>query len=347
MKKLLNAMALGLALVVGVGAEAGSIPTNRVPLQTYAIKHVDCYLQPNGTQKGYIDPGDYVIVTQIRSDGWAYGSYPVGRGRTRRWFRANDLVSNVGFANQDRYSPKANTTVYRNPNYSQSMGSFNNNEAIVVVSDSGQSRQVIYKLSNGNGYKMGWVPYWDCWSAEQAGKSSGLVQGAQSGINLAQSGNVENNVKNKISYMKDNVNGFKNGTSYSNYKTRCRGFANDVYTRLFSGVTRLAGYKENHQASTFNGSYIVGEVRGLQEHDTSKVEKFFSNVKPGYYLQIAKRSGIPHSAIVVYRTQDGLWIYDANSDNKNTIKYHFKNWASIAKTDKAITIYAPNNYTLK
>ena len=162
-------LALGFALAFGVVAEAGSIPTDRVPLQTYAVKKLNCYLQPNGVQKGWIDPGDYVVVTQIRSDGWAYGSYPVGNGRVSRWFRADDLVNNIGFANQERYSPKANTYTYTNPNHNKQFGSFNDNEPILVVSDSGQSRQFIYKLNSG-GYKMAWAPYWDCWDARQAGK---------------------------------------------------------------------------------------------------------------------------------------------------------------------------------
>ena len=162
-------LALGLALAIGVVAEAGSIPTDRVPLQTYAVKKLNCYLQPNGVQKGWIDPGDYVVITQIRSDGWAYGSYPVGNGRVSRWFRADDLVNNIGFANQERYSPKANTYTYTNPNHNKQFGSFNDNEPILVVSDSGQSRQFIYKLNSG-GYKMAWAPYWDCWDARQAGK---------------------------------------------------------------------------------------------------------------------------------------------------------------------------------
>ena len=168
MKKI-GLLALGLALALGVVAEAGSIPADRVPLQTYAVKKMNCYLQPNGVQKGWIDPGDYVVVTQIRIDGWAYGSYPVGNGRVSRWFRADDLVNNIGFANQERYSPKANTYTYTNPNHNKQFGSFNDNEPILVVSDSGQSRQFIYKLNSG-GYKMAWAPYWDCWDARQAGK---------------------------------------------------------------------------------------------------------------------------------------------------------------------------------
>ena len=168
MKKI-GLLALGLALAFGVVAEAGSIPADRVPLQTYAVKKMNCYLQPNGVQKGWIDPGDYVVVTQIRSDGWAYGSYPVGNGRVSRWFRADDLVNNIGFANQERYSPKANTYTYTGPDHSRKFGSFNDNETLLVVSESGESRQFIYKLNNG-GYKMAWAPYWDCWDARQAGK---------------------------------------------------------------------------------------------------------------------------------------------------------------------------------
>ncbi|WP_419080444.1 M23 family metallopeptidase, partial [Phascolarctobacterium succinatutens] len=209
MKKI-GLLALGLALALGVVAEAGSIPADRVPLQTYAVKKMNCYLQPNGVQKGWIDPGDYVVVTQIRNDGWAYGSYPVGNGRVSRWFRADDLVNNIGFANQERYSPKANTNTYTGSDHSRKFGSFNDNEPILVVSDSGQSRQFIYKV-NGGGYKMAWAPYWDCWDARQAGKQQ-----------------VNNNVINKNPIMKpvQREDKKQEQTSYGVWKATARYTAN-------------------------------------------------------------------------------------------------------------------------
>ena len=209
MKKI-GLLALGFALAFGVVAEAGSIPTDRVPLQTYAVKKLNCYLQPNGVQKGWIDPGDYVVVTQIRSDGWAYGSYPVGNGRVNRWFRADDLVNNIGFANQERYSPKANTNTYTGSDHSRKFGSFNDNEPILVVSDSGQSRQFIYKV-NGGGYKMAWAPYWDCWDARQAGKQQ-----------------VNNNVINKNPIVKpvQREDKKQEQTSYGVWKATARYTAN-------------------------------------------------------------------------------------------------------------------------
>ena len=209
MKKI-GLLALGLALALGVVAEAGSIPADRVPLQTYAVKKLNCYLQPNGVQKGWIDPGDYVVVTQIRSDGWAYGSYPVGNGRVSRWFRADDLVNNIGFANQERYSPKANTNTYTGPDHSRKFGSFNDNETLLVVSESGESRQFIYKLNNG-GYKMAWAPYWDCWDARQAGKQQ-----------------VNNNVINKNPIVKpvQREDKKQEQTSYGVWKATARYTAN-------------------------------------------------------------------------------------------------------------------------
>lgn len=169
MKKALSALVLGIALSAGCVAQAGSIPSYMVPLKTYAVRYMDCYLTPGGEPKGYIDAGDYVIVEK-NENGWAYGSYPVGSKRISRWFKADDLVNNVAFINQDRTSPQQTTNTYKTAGYDSVFGSFNNYEPIVVVSDSGEFRQVIYKLSNG-GYKMAWVPYWDCWLNGQAGRN--------------------------------------------------------------------------------------------------------------------------------------------------------------------------------
>ncbi len=165
MKKMMKAFACGFALVVSLGlgmiVEAGRIPSHMVPLQTYATKKLTCYVSPGGAAKGWIDPGDYVIVNQIRNDGWAYGSYPVKNGRTSRWFRVDDLLNNPSFRTLDRMSPSYKVNVYKNYSYNGTIGSIWGNENIWVVSNLGDVWQIVYKVNNG-GYKMGWVPYWDC-----------------------------------------------------------------------------------------------------------------------------------------------------------------------------------------
>lgn len=169
MKKALSAFVLGIALSAGCAVQAGSIPSYMVPLKAYAVRYMECYPTPGGEPKGYIDAGDYVIVEKIEN-GWAYVSYPVGNKRISRWFKADDLVNNVAFINQDRTSPQQTTNTYKMAGYDSVFGSFNNYEPIVVVSDSGEFRQVIYKLSSG-GYKMAWVPYWDCWLNGRSGRN--------------------------------------------------------------------------------------------------------------------------------------------------------------------------------
>ena len=82
MIKLIKSVICVLVLVASLGfgmiTEAGRIPSHMVPLYTYATKKVTCYLSAGGTAQGWIDPGDYVIVNQINSNGWAKGTYPVG-----------------------------------------------------------------------------------------------------------------------------------------------------------------------------------------------------------------------------------------------------------------------------
>ena len=322
MKKMMKAAVCGLALVASLGvgmiAEAGSIPTNKVPLHTYAVRKINTYQQIGGAAKGWIDPGDYVIVTQIRSDGWAYGSYPVGRNRVSRWFKANDLVNNLSFANQERYSPKNNTYVYKDASHRNNIGSFWGNEAITVVSDSGNSRQVIYKINGG--YKMGWVPYWDCWTYEQAfGQPVPPVPS-------------NNTILDRMRYLSQSVNGFKPNTKYTG-SGQCRGFANKVYTTLFS-VSSITGYSSNNYAATsYNGSHISGSLYNHGNKNTSAVQNLFRNAKPGSFIQMGRRYSLnstktapsPHSAILYSVSNNGCEFYEANTDWNNTIKITFYN----------------------
>lgn len=339
MKKMMKAAVCGLALVASLGlgmiAEAGSIPTNRVPLHTYAVRKVTCYVSPGGAAKGWIDPGDYVIVTQIRGDGWAYGSYPVKNGRTSRWFKANDLVNNVGFANQERKSPQEKVAVYRESSYRNSLGSIWGQEPITVVSNAGDSRQIIYKISGG--YKMGWIP------------SRYIVEPVPPVPPVP-----NNNVTSRMYNLSRGSNGFKINTRYTG-SGQCRGFANRVYTTLFN-VSSITGYSSNnYSATSFSGSRVVGKLFNHGNKNTSAVQNLFRNAKPGSFIQMGRRYSLnstktapsPHSAILYSVSSSGCEFYEANTDNKNTIKINYYSWATLADKNKGFTIYEPNNYRLK
>ena len=56
-QRLLGALLMGVTFGASLPVQAGNIPTNCVPLQTYSFRKVYCYLSPGGQQKGWIDAG--------------------------------------------------------------------------------------------------------------------------------------------------------------------------------------------------------------------------------------------------------------------------------------------------
>lgn len=372
-KKIMASMMVGVGMsaLLHMTAEAGSIPRNMYPLHTYAVRHMDCYLSAGGQKKGYIDAGDYVIVTSVRSDGWAYGSYPAGNKRISRWFRLDDLVQNMNFANQERYSPTINTAVYTTASLKATIGTFNGNEPITVVSDNGNNRQVIYKLSNGQGYKMGWVPEWDCWTAERAGKRPVPAPQPNGNPIVKQVSRPNTNatptptpqptqqpvtirVIHQIEYLRDNV--YRPRSTWGNpprdYKEQCSGFANEIYMRLFKGVRKLTDIQppDKYTKGSYGGSHIVGQGLWFGKNDANAVKNIFAKATPGNFVQMGRRylnsegKVVPHSAIYVDRDNNGCWFYEANTDNKNTIMYNYHTWVELAAKNRGFTIYEPNDY---
>ena len=102
MKKFL-ALALTLLTIIFVsGVEAGVV-TDSLPFQCYVDHQVDTYNQPGASQRaGYISANvDLIQVTQVRGDGWAYGSYPgAGGKKVARWFRLSELFPDMSYSNR-------------------------------------------------------------------------------------------------------------------------------------------------------------------------------------------------------------------------------------------------------
>lgn len=159
-KNFLAALALGGTILFGgmaqPVAEAG-IVTDRLPFQCYVDHQVDTYNQPNGQRVGYISANvDLIRVTQVRGDGWVYGDYPGRNGRVARWFRITELCADPSYSNRPAKS-KVSQNVFRTRSSGDFIGSVSNMEDIIVLADTGNRAQILYKLNNGTGYKIGWV----------------------------------------------------------------------------------------------------------------------------------------------------------------------------------------------
>ena len=158
MLKKFFALALALVTIVFVGMAEAGIVTDRFPLFCYVDHQVDTYNQPNGQKVGYISANvDLIRVTQVRGDGWAYGDYPGRNGRVARWFRINELCADPGYSNRGT-NIRGAQNVFRTKNGGDFIGSVSNNEEVIVLADNGNRAQILYKLNNNTGWKMGWVP---------------------------------------------------------------------------------------------------------------------------------------------------------------------------------------------
>lgn len=157
MTKKFFALTLVLLTVIFVATAEAGIVTDRFPLFCYVDHQVDTYNQPNGQKVGYISANvDLIRVTQVRGDGWAYGDYPGRNGRVAHWFRINELCADSSYSNRS-VQVNGSYQVYRTKSGNNTIGSIAN-ETVIVLADNGSRAQIIYRLNNGTGYKMGWVP---------------------------------------------------------------------------------------------------------------------------------------------------------------------------------------------
>ncbi|MBR0287971.1 MAG: peptidoglycan DD-metalloendopeptidase family protein [Selenomonadaceae bacterium] len=158
MTKKFFALALVLMTIIFVGTAEAGIVTDRFPLFCYVDHQVDTYNQPNGQKVGYISANvDLIRVTQVRGDGWAYGDYPGRNGRVAHWFRINEICADPGYSNRGT-NIRGAQNVFRTKNGGDFIGSVSNNEEVIVLADNGNRAQILYKLNNNTGWKMGWVP---------------------------------------------------------------------------------------------------------------------------------------------------------------------------------------------
>ena len=159
LRKLICAGMLGSSILFCGVSEAGVV-TDRLPLQCYADHQVNTYNTPGAAKRaGYISANvDLIKITQVRGDGWCYGSYPgAGGKRVSRWFRITDVCADAGYTNRSA-NVRGKQTVYRTRSGGATLGSVSNNEGVIVVADNGSRAQIVYRLDNGTGYKLGWVP---------------------------------------------------------------------------------------------------------------------------------------------------------------------------------------------
>ena len=155
-KNILAAMLLVFAATIFGSAEA-AIVTDKMPLQCYVDHKVTSYDTRSGQAVGWIDAEvDLVKIRGIDGNGVAIGTHPGRNGTVERLFWARDVFADTNYSNRNAHV-NGYHDVYRTSTSGSTIGSVKD-EDVTVVADNGNRAQIIYRLNNGTGYKMGWVP---------------------------------------------------------------------------------------------------------------------------------------------------------------------------------------------
>lgn len=59
----------------------------------------------------------------------------------------------------------------------------------------------------------------------------------------------------------------------------------------------------------------------------------------GDFVQIRRRHGGPHSGIFVNRTENGIVLFEANADGRNSIRTNTYSYSDLAGRNYAMSLY--------
>lgn len=375
-------LAFMLVMLIFIGEAEAGIITDRLPFQCYVDHQVDTYNQPNGQKVGYISANvDLIRVTQVRGDGWAYGDYPGRNGRVARWFRITDICADPSYSNRG-VDVKGSYQVYRTKNDSNTIGSISN-ENVIVLADNGNRAQIIYRLNNGTGYKVGWVPssvvnsrpspsstlkgdvngdgkvdqsdlelmkkyMVDLVSESQINKTNADINGdgTINAVDLAMLSDKVNNQPKIPSNLQNLINTYKDKTwrdhTYLPKVKQCKEFASFIFNKLYDvgyiGGGSTSDNPKNYLINLTNPSRVA--LRGYKTNLTAQsARELFQSAQPGDFVQIRRRHGGPHSGIFVNRTNDGIVLFEANEDGKNSIRTNTYSYNDLANRNFAMSLY--------
>lgn len=285
--------------------------------------------------------GDKVTVLN-ENDKAYFIRYPVSNGYKERWVSKTIFDEPVPPPPPPPYQTwEATATGYKAAFTDENLSNRIGNEAVyagdkITVLDE-RDNSYLVRYPSKNGYKDRWVSKTD------------IVPYVEPQIDP-----IEKNVIERLDRYIDGSMGnyWKVNTKWTG-GYQCRGFAQQLYSKIF-GVGSITGYaNKNYSASSFPGSYESGRLFDFGTSDTDSVRRLFTeNARPGAFVQMGRRNSLnsdgtapgPHSAIVHKIDSDGVWFYEANARGTGMITEKKYTWQDLANQNKGFTIYLPKNY---
>lgn len=194
---------------------------------------------------------------------------------------------------------------------------------VTVLQEYGNAYLVRYPVSGGT--KTRWV---------NKNEIFGNVVGGGGG-----SLNVPANLQSLINTY--NKKTWKDHTYLANVK-QCKEFASFIFNKLY-GVGYIGGGSVTSNAKNYlinlaNPNRVA--LRGYRTNLTAQsARELFQSAQPGDFVQIRRHHGGPHSGIFVNRTGDGIILFEANADGKNSIRTNTYSYSDLANKNFAMSLY--------
>ncbi len=151
--------------------------------------------------------------------------------------------------------------------------------------------------------------------------------------------NVPANLQSLINTYNNKT--WKDHTYLANVK-QCKEFASFIFNKLY-GVGYIGGGSVTSNAKNYlinlaNPNRVA--LRGYRTNLTAQsARELFQSAQPGDFVQIRRRHGGPHSGIFVNRTGDGIILFEANADGKNSIRTNTYSYSDLANKNFAMSLY--------
>ena len=164
-----------------------------------------------------------------------------------------------------------------------------------------------------------------------------------------------NSVEAKINSLMNTYVGTywtKDGKPSSNYQDskyyygwQCKGFANYVFNEIF-GKGNIGSYDGNkYYIPNPQGAYEIGRIWNFSQNATGVVSELLKKGMPGDFIQVRRRGKDDgHSMIVVSVNNDGIKVFDCNSDGKCGVRSYDISWSRFTSKNIGLSLYHATNY---
>ena len=298
----------------------------------------------NRSYNAYIDGGDVLKIYEITGS-YTYLSYPTSSGSKTGYVKTSSLFGVS--APSEKVTSRGKVTTYKTTSGSQSGYVANGDEVYKLGSaGNGSYTLVMYTAKSGSrAYKAAFVK-----SSDYGTITGGSAAAPSNGSSGTSGGSRQFDVAMRLkSIAKGNLklNSSTNMTvnqkfTGTNANEECKGYARNVFRMCF-GINVGSTQGNNYMLNLVNGVSLVGSVTSMNEQN---IRSLFAQARSGDFVQMRRTKGTPHSMIVFSTDTNGIYVYEANTDGNNTVKFNYYTWADLCNKNNAMSVYTATNYTL-